>query len=89
MEFEWDSEKARSNDLKHGVTFEEATGVFADDLSLTAEDPDHSEVEARYLIFGQTQQGRYLVVGFTERGDRIRLIFARAMTRQERQAYEN
>lgn len=89
MEFEWDSEKARGNEFKHGVTFEEATGVFADDLSLTVDDPDHSEGEARYLIFGQTQQGRHLVVGFTERGARIRLISARAMTRQERQAYES
>ena len=89
MEFEWDPEKARSNELKHGVAFEEATGVFADNLSSTVQDPDHSEGEARYLIFGQTQQGRHVVVGFTERGDRIRLISARPMTRRERQAYES
>jgi hypothetical protein len=89
VEFEWDPDKARSNELKHGVKFEEATGVFADDLSSTVQDPDHSAGEARYLIFGQTPQGRHLVVGFTERGARIRLISARPMTRQERQAYES
>lgn len=89
MEFEWDTEKASANEQKHDVTFEEACTVFADDLSSTAADPDHSEGEARFLIFGQTDSGRHLVVGFTERGDRIRLISARPMTRQERQAYES
>ena len=31
MLFDWDPHKARSNDKKHGVTFEEATTVFADE----------------------------------------------------------
>ena len=89
MEFEWDPDKARSNELKHGVTFEEATCVFADDLSSAVQSPDHSAGEARYLILGQTPQGRHLVVGFTERGASIRLVSAKPMTRQERQANEN
>jgi len=89
VEFEWDTNKAESNKRKHGVTFEEATDVFADDLSSTIEDPDHSQGEARYVIFGRTSSDQYLVVGYTERGDRIRVISARAMTRQERQAYES
>ena len=89
MQFEWDSRKARDNERKHGVDFEEATDAFEDDHSSTAVDPDHSVGEARYLLFGRTRSGRYLVVGFTERGDRIRLISARPMTRRERQAYES
>ena len=88
MEFEWDVTKASQNIEKHGVSFEEGTDVFDDDLSLTVPDPDHSEDENRYLIFGRSKQQNHLVVSFTDRGDRIRIISARRMSRQEIRAYE-
>jgi uncharacterized DUF497 family protein len=88
MEFEWHSSKATRNLSKHGVSFEEATEVFADQLSSTAADPDHSIGEGRFVIFGTTAAGRHIAVAFTERGDRIRIISARPMTRRERKAYE-
>ena len=88
MDFEWDSEKAKENEDKHGVSFVEASEVFGDDHSSTVADPDHSEGEDRYLIFGVTKNGRYLVVSYTEREQRIRLISARTMTPRERKAYE-
>ena len=62
MEFEWDPEKARSNVEKHGITFEEATDVFNDDLSSTVGDPDYSSVENRFLIFGVSGLRNHLVV---------------------------
>jgi uncharacterized protein len=40
MEFEWNPEKAASNQEKHSVSFEEAATVFDDSLSLTFPDPD-------------------------------------------------
>ena len=86
--FEWDPEKARENEQKHGVTFLEASEVFDDDHSSTVRDPDHSTDEERYLIFGMNKQGKHLVVSYTERGERIRLISARQMTSRERRAYE-
>jgi uncharacterized DUF497 family protein len=86
--FEWDTEKARENEQKHGVSFLEASEVFDDDHSSSVQDPDHSVEEARHLIFGMSKQGRHLVVSYTERGDRIRLISARQMTSRERRAYE-
>ena len=86
--FEWDPDKARDNEQKHGVSFMEASEVFDDDHSSSIADPDHSASEQRYLIFGSSQQGRHLVVSYTERGDRIRLISARQMTPRERRAYE-
>jgi uncharacterized protein len=86
--FEWDTEKARDNEQKHGVSFLEASGVFDDDHSLSVQDPDHSINEARYLIFGLSKQGRHLVVSYTQRGERIRVISARQMTSRERKAYE-
>ena len=88
MDFEWDSKKAAANEQKHGVTFEEATEVFADDYSSTVADPDHSVDEERFLIFGRTKTARFLVVSFTDRGGRIRIINARPMTPRERRAYE-
>jgi len=86
--FEWDPEKARENEQKHGVTFLEASEVFDDDHSSSVRDPDHSVDEERYLIFGISKQGKQLVVSYTERGERIRLISARQMTTPERKAYE-
>ena len=87
MDFEWDPNKARRNKAKHGVTFEEGTEVFGDQHSSTVADPDHSDDEERFLIFGRTRRGRYAVVAFTEIDERIRLI-SRQMTRREREAYE-
>lgn len=88
MDFEWDPAKAKANLEKHGVSFEEAAQVFADVLSSVASDPDHSLAEERFVIFGKSSKGRYLVASFTDRGDRIRVISAREMTRRERAAYE-
>ena len=88
MQFEWDPEKARANEIKHGVTFAEATESFADSLSSTVADPDHAEDEERFVIFGLCSNNRYMVASYAERGDRIRIISARTMTRRERAAYE-
>ena len=87
LDFEWDSEKARANAQKHGVTFIEASEVFDDNRSSSVRDPDHSAGENRYLIFGMSKSGKHLVVSYTERSDRIRLISARQMTPRERRAY--
>jgi uncharacterized DUF497 family protein len=89
MDFEWDDAKARVNQKKHGVSFLEATEVFGDEYSSCARDPDHSSDEERYLLFGVSAKGNHLVVSFIERSDIIRIISARRMTRQERNAYGN
>lgn len=88
MEFEWNPDKARINLEKHEVSFEAASTVFADPLSMTFPDPDHSIGESRYVIIGASVTEQLLVVAHTERGDTIRLISARLATRQERKFYE-
>lgn len=88
LTFEWDPRKAARNLRDHRVSFAEAATVFADFLSATVDDPDHSEKEERFLIFGRSNQGRLLVVTFTERGEHIRLISARELTPKERKQYE-
>ena len=86
--FDWDDGKARSNWAKHGVSFEEATMVFADPLAMTLDDPDHSIGEDRYITFGLSDFGRLLVVCHTDDEDVIRIISARTATPRERRSYE-
>ena len=86
--FEWDSRKASSNIRKHGVSFEEATSVFGDTLSVTVPDPDHSGDEERFVVLGMSAGRKVLVVVHTVRGAGIRLISARPATRAETRTYE-
>jgi uncharacterized DUF497 family protein len=89
VEFEWDSRKAAVNLSKHRVSFNEAATVFGDFLSITAADPGHSTGEHRYITVGMSNLGRPLMVAHAERGNRIRIISARALTAREKRAYEN
>lgn len=88
MEFEWDPQKAAKNLRKHEVPLTKAASMFDDPLSVTVSDPDHSTEEDRFIIVGQSCRHRLLMVSFAERGDRIRIISARELTRAERRAYE-
>ncbi len=88
MEFEWEPRKARKNLRRHKVSFEEAVTVLSDPLAFTVPDPDHSVEEERYITIGWSKRRRRLIVAHTERGDRIRIISARELTRGEREAYE-
>ncbi len=86
--FEWDENKAKENTRNHKVSFEEATTVFSDPLSMVAYDPDHSMNEDRYITIGWPKRRRLLMVAYTERRDNIRIISARELTRNERKVHE-
>ena len=88
MEFDWAPRKAASNLRRHNVSFGEAATVFNDPLSTTVPDPDHSLDEDRSITVGLSYRDRLLIVAHTERGDRIRIISARELTRTERAQYE-
>ena len=88
LEFEWDSNKALSNVLKHNVTFREATTVFTDILAITYYDDAHSHREQRLATIGMSEQWRVLVVSHTAVGENVRLISARKATPRERKIYE-
>ncbi len=88
MEFEWDSDKADENLRKHQVSFSEAATVFGDAFGVTARDPDHSKGETRFITVGMSEQKRLVIVAHTERGERIRIISARELTRSEKKVYE-
>jgi uncharacterized protein len=86
--FAWDPKKAASNLKRHGVSFEEATSVFANPLARIFDDEDHPVEERREIIVGHSAQDRLLVICFTEREDAIRIISARKATKNERKDYE-
>jgi uncharacterized DUF497 family protein len=50
--FEWDVDKARSNQTKHSISFDEAATVFDDPLARIFDDELHSIDEAREIILG-------------------------------------
>ena len=90
IRFTWDSAKAKSNEKKHGVSFEEARTIFYDDNARFDHDPDHSDDEDRFILMGMSDRFRILVVCHCYRVDdtEIRIISARKATRKERQQYE-
>ena len=87
--FDWDLEKARENERKHGITFEEAATVFADDDAVIYDDVGHSDREDRFIIIGTSARERILLTVYTVRGQGIvRIISSRAATRGEKLRYE-
>ncbi len=87
--FEWDERKAGSNARKHGVTFEEARSVFADERAKLIDDPDHSEDEDRFVLLGVSSALRLLLVCHCYRGEGnvIRIISARKASGRESRSY--
>ena len=86
--YDWDLEKARVNQAKHGVSFEEAETVPDSDLAHWVRDPRYPGDDHRFVVTGYSRIGTLLVVVTSERGPRPRLISARRATKRERHAYE-
>lgn len=89
LRLSWDPRKAKANERKHGVSFEEAATVFLDEHALLLDDPDDSETEDRFILLGLSFRIRILVVCHAVREAQkvIRLISARKATKRERKQY--
>jgi uncharacterized protein len=89
--FEWNEDKAQSNQQKHGISFEEAKTVFYDANALMLYDSTHSLDEDRYILLGVSSSLRLLVVCHIPLQDDevIRIFSARTATKQERQQYRD
>ncbi len=87
--FEWDEKKHSLNKRRQGVSFDEGQTVFADENGLWLEDPDHSQEEDRFILFGLSSSFRLIVVSPTYRKDDavIRIISARKETPSEQKQY--
>ncbi len=95
IRFEWDEAKNLVNQRKHGVSFEVASRVFLDPLSISVKDRiEHGE--ERWRTYGEVEGIVLLMVAHTvyekdEHGgtiEVIRIISARQASRKERQRYE-
>ena len=83
MEFEWDPRKAARNKEKHGVSFEDAVGVFSGPVLTERSD---RKGEKRWIAVGRLK-GRLVTVVYTRRGEAIRIISARRARANEREWY--
>ena len=74
---------------KHGVSFEDAQTVFADENAKLIDDPDHSEEEDRFVLLGLSSNLRLLVVChcYRSEGNVIRIVSARKAEGHERDSY--
>jgi uncharacterized DUF497 family protein len=91
--FEWDPKKAKSNNRKHGVSFERAATIFRDQRALSIFDDEHGIEEDRWVTLGMDSSGILLVVCHTfeeETQDscRVRIFSARKAKRKEMKQYE-
>jgi len=86
VEFDWDPNKAASNERKHGIRLSYAIGVF---LDLRVVDYDVSRLddnEPRRKAVGMID-GRLFTVVYTMRGEVIRIISGRRANVQESREY--
>lgn len=83
--FDWDEGNSGKNWEKHRVSDGECEQVFFNQPLVALPDAGHSQKEDRILVLGNS--GRTLFVVCTVRGDLIRVISARDMTKRERKAY--
>ncbi len=87
MEFEWDENKNKSNQEKHGIDFNDAKEVFSDENRTNYEDNRKDYGEKRWITVGIVANV-FMTVVYTIR-NAIRIISARRSNLKERQEYDN
>ena len=89
LHFSWDENKAKDNQRKHRVSFEEAQTVFFDDNALEFYDLPHSNNEDRFLLLGLSYHSHILLISycFRKKDSIIRIISARKATKKEKKEY--
>lgn len=89
IRFDWDPQKALSNQKKHSVSFDEAKTVFLDEQAKLIDDPIHSEDENRFILLGLSSNLRLVLVChcYRERESVIRIISARKASKAEESQY--
>jgi uncharacterized DUF497 family protein len=89
IQFEWDESKNLTNIEKHQISFDEAKSAFYDPLARIISDPDHSDLEDRFILLGLSHYLNLLVVCHCYRSsdEIIRIISARKATKKESSLY--
>jgi uncharacterized DUF497 family protein len=86
-EVEFDPEKAELNWQEHKIRFETAALVFSDPMRIERRDDSESNTarEERWQTLGMVN--KVLFVVYTERGEKTRIISARAADKAEKRSY--
>jgi uncharacterized DUF497 family protein len=88
VKVEWDPKKAKRNEKKHGVSFEEAATCF-DDAHGCYFRNDSPSYEDRLILIAMSSRTRVLYVVHAEVGrDSIRIVSARKASRSQRKRYD-
>jgi uncharacterized DUF497 family protein len=86
MEFEFDQQKSRSNQKKHGIDFSGAQALWNDPDAI--EIPARTIDEPRFLVIGMIGEHHWSGI-ITYREDRIRIISVRRSREEEIALYES
>lgn len=87
--FDWDNGNILKNEVKHGLKWQVIEEVFFNEPLIIVEDIKHSnKKECRCLALGKIDDGSLISAIFTVRDNKIRVISARSMSKQERTFYE-
>ena len=81
--FEWDGANLE-HIAKHNVKYSECEQVFQNEQLVIFFDKEHSKIEKRYKIYGESSTGRRLAIAITVRKNKIRVVTARGQSRKER-----
>ena len=89
FKFEWDEDKNKANQRKHGISFNEAAQIFDDDDAIYRPDLENSKHEDRFIIIGFSEKSRLLFVCHCFRDDYsiVRIISARKAKKKEINEY--
>ncbi|WP_198262535.1 BrnT family toxin [sulfur-oxidizing endosymbiont of Gigantopelta aegis] len=85
--FQWDTGNSEKNWISHQVSKSECEQIFFNQPLIIGDDEKHSQLEIRYYSLGQTDSGRLLFIVSTIRGELIRVISARDMSKKEKEVY--
>ncbi len=86
--FDWDEGNIDKNWEKHQVSPFECEQLFFNRPLVVKDDEKHSRDEGRFYALGKTDAEKRLFLVFALRGDKIRVISARSMSRREQEVYE-
>ena len=88
MKFEWDPQKEKTNQKKHGVSFDAAKEALTCEFVVVLKE-DSDSGEERYVYLGMCKKLNILVVVVAYPDEQItRIISARKANKRERKFYE-
>ena len=83
----WDEAKRKSNLMKHGLDFRDASLVYDNPDKCTYMADRGAERRSMDLAMAEVR-GRLLALIYTRRGEDVRIISFRPASREERKQYE-